>query len=132
MKTTYKFILQNNMTQDEEIDLLEKVITYGGTTWFAHVLKEEEIVGRTKLVDSFRSGTVYKYNYTTRKGVASTIPGRSAQDRQDSLNTLLKQRKLELWVESFLGAFTVASLTYCISSTIERDFNYIIDVSCIN
>ncbi len=129
MQTTYKFELKNQLNYDEEFDLLKTLISWGGNTWFTHLLKVEEIEGRTKLVDSFRSGKSWQYDRVTHQGSYVTMPGRSDKDKEDSVQKLLQERPIEFWVQSYLNEFTLSSLTSCISNVIKRDFDYIVEVS---
>jgi len=116
------------MSPSEEEDTLRKMVMVAGNTWLAQVLKGEAIDKRTKIVNSFRSGTSYTWDNHTQKGVTTVMPGRTDADREESIRSLLYQKPIEFWVQRYLNEFSLANLNYCLGSAMRQGYTYVIEV----
>lgn len=117
-------IFQSPMTPQEEIASLVTMIRYGGTVWFEDLLRNKNIKGRTKYVDSFRSGG----GHWNGQAWVTTTPGRTQQDKENTAMALLREQSLEAWANDFIRSHTLDYFNSAIESA-KVKLQYIVKVS---
>lgn len=112
MQTRYKIDFDTAISGNEEKEILRSIVGRGGNGWLQQVLRDKDIKGRTKIVDSFRYDTHYQWTGGSYKTIKKS--GRTKQDQDESLDKMLDNLPAEEWINLFVEQFSLNDASYCI------------------